>query len=57
MHMAGMVEYVLYCRHAVLLAGHTVFHSRLLQWRLNHSKSCFVVRRVFMDIDDDVAHR
>lgn len=25
--------------------------------RMNHSKSCFVVHRVFMDMDDDVAHR
>ena len=64
--MTGMVEYVLfvllfcsldstYCISFKTAAAMAIASEQTM----DHSKSCFVVRRVFMDMDDDddVAHR
>lgn len=51
-------------RHVVLLDStycisfKTAVMAIASEQKMDHSKSCFVVRRIFMDMDDDdVAHR
>jgi hypothetical protein len=64
MHMTGMVEYVLFvllfCSldSTYCISFKTVAMAIASERTMDHSKSYFVVRRVFMDMDDDdVAHR
>jgi len=62
--MTGMVEYVLFvllfCSldSTYCISFKTATMAIASERTMDHSKSCFEVRRVFMDMDDDdVAHR